>query len=441
MVDFDELKKVFEKEYEIVNSMNILSEEYETANEETKKVIKANVESLQNQLKTVNDAIPVIIKKIELTKPLKPLEVEVKKNIYKKPEVKLTQVAEDERKRFALDQKDVDKKDDILEKDIIKRRKKDFFEKKKRIVKEKRPNLYIKISNRFFSHTSENLIKKGDFNNVRENLIKAKMPFLLNSYVSVTLFTTLLVFIASIFLFLFLLFFKISLISPYVSFAAGESILSRLMKTFWIALVLPLSTFVFMYFYPSMEKGYLGKKIDEELPFLTIHLSAIAGSKIEPAQIFKILAYSEEYVFTRKEMISLINKINVYGYNIASALRDSAKKSPSTRLRDLFNGMATTITTGGNLEEFLEQRSKSLLFEYRLDRERKNKVAETFMDIYISVVIAAPMILMLLLIIIKASGLGGINLSIGVLTFIILAVISLINILFLIVLHLKQPKD
>ncbi|MEK6884177.1 MAG: hypothetical protein AABY22_31395, partial [Nanoarchaeota archaeon] len=82
-----------------------------------------------------------------------------------------------------------------------------------------------------------------------------------------------------------------------------------------------------------------------------------------------------------------------------------------------------------------------LLFEYKLDRERRNKTAETFMDIYISVVIAAPMILMLLLIIIKASGLGGINLGIGPLTLIILAIISVINIIFLIILHLKQPKE
>jgi hypothetical protein len=80
-----------------------------------------------------------------------------------------------------------------------------------------------------------------------------------------------------------------------------------------------------------------------------------------------------------------------------------------------------------------------LLFDYRLDKEKKSKAAETFMDIYISVVIAAPMILMLLLMMMKVSGLG-IGLSTGTLTFLIVGAVAVINIFFLIFLQLKQPE-
>ena len=55
---------------------------------------------------------------------------------------------------------------------------------------------------------------------------------------------------------------------------------------------------------------------------------------------------------------------------------------------------------------FFEKRAETFLFDYKLEREKYTRIAETFMDIYISVVIAAPLILMLLLMMIRISGLG-----------------------------------
>ena len=62
------------------------------------------------------------------------------------------------------------------------------------------------------------------------------------------------------------------------------------------------------------------------------------------------------------------------------------------------------------------------------------------MDIYISVIIAAPMILMLLMVMLQISGLG-ISMSIFTLTLIMILGVSLINVVFLTFLHIRQPKD
>jgi flagellar protein FlaJ len=195
------------------------------------------------------------------------------------------------------------------------------------------------------------------------------------------------------------------------------------------------------YFYPSTEKNYLGRKIDEEMPFVTIQMSAIAGSNIDPSKIFEILSRSKDYPNTRKEMIFLMNKVNIYGYNLATALRDSARYCSSKKLKDVLNGLSTTITSGGELRDYLTERAKTLLFEYKLDREKQNKTAETFIDIYISVVIAAPMILMLLLILINQTGIGTFGLSNEILAVLVIGGIAMINIVFLFILHLKQPKQ
>jgi len=110
----------------------------------------------------------------------------------------------------------------------------------------------------------------------------------------------------------------------------------------------------------------------------------------------------------------------------------------SKKLAELFNGLATTINSGGDLTKFFEERSNSLLFDYNLEKEKNTKLAETFMDIYISVVIAAPMILMLLLMMMRISGLG-VPFSTGAITLMMITGVSFINLIFLTFLHIKQP--
>jgi len=245
-------------------------------------------------------------------------------------------------------------------------------------------------------------------------------------------------FAISFFIFIFLMFFNINPTLPIITMVT-ESFGIRFLKLFWIPIVIPLGTFLFMNVYPSLEKKSLGNKIDAELPFAAIHMAAISGSMIDPTKIFSIISSTKEYPHLEKEFNKLLNEINVYGYDLVTALKDLALNSPSSKLSDLLNGLATTITSGGNLYDFFDKRSQSLLFEYRLDKEKETKAAESFMDIYISVVIAGPMIFMLLLIMMKVSGLG-ISLSTSTITFLVVGGVSLINIFFLMFLQLKQKS-
>ena len=130
--------------------------------------------------------------------------------------------------------------------------------------------------------------------------------------------------------------------------------------------------------------------------------------------------------------------MNIYGYDLLTALNNVAQSTPSERLSELFIGLSTTIHSGGNLSDFFEKRSGTLLTSYRIDREKFTKIAETFMDIYISVVIASPMILILLLIMISVSGVQ-MGFSPNQMTIAIILLVSIINIVFLGVLQIKQP--
>lgn len=415
-----------EKEKRIAKEILSLMESLDYAEEQEKEFILKALNSLQQQFKIINETIPFLVEQIEIGR----------KEEIKKPGLTELKV-EDGRIMIERGARERFLKELRISEESIKSLRKRREEKKEIERRFGKPSLFARFSNKFFLKYSTSYIDKGYFKSLNIDLRKANYPYLLSTYISMTFMTTLLTLVVAFFIFIFLLFFSVGLDWPFI-ILTKENILIRVLKFFGVIFVLPFISFLFMYYSPSIETKATRRKIDEELPFVTLQMAAIAGSDIEPSRIFEIIASTKEYVYTSREAKKLINQINVYGYDFVSALRNSALRSPSKKLAELLNGLATTIVSGGSLVEFFNTRAESLLFDYKLERERYTRLAETFMDIYISVVIAAPLILMLLLVMMNITGMG-MGLSINMLTFVIIMAISMINILFLVFLNLKQP--
>ncbi|PIN88880.1 hypothetical protein COU57_07015 [Candidatus Pacearchaeota archaeon CG10_big_fil_rev_8_21_14_0_10_32_14] len=323
----------------------------------------------------------------------------------------------------------------MLEKDVIKRLKK--VEKEVSSKKIRKPNHYVKYASNMFSNTAMKLNDNKMFKDMKQDLIKGNVPFLPVTYISVILLTTLISFFIALFLFIFFLFFNFGAIVPFITMSK-EPILDRLIKVIWILPVIPIVTFIMMYLYPSMERKSLENKINHELPYVMINMSAISGSMIEPSKIFDIIVSTGEFPNVSNEFRKVINEVNIHGFDLVSALRESASNTASKKLSELYNGLATSITSGGDLPNFFEERAKTFLFDYRLDREHETRSAETFMDIYISVVIAAPMMLMLLLMMIQLGGIGIGNLSTFTISLLMVLGVGVLNVIFITFLYLKQ---
>lgn len=431
---FLDLKNDVSKKKKIINEINTLSEDVKRKeNSEDKEIILDQIKSLKNALLKINSNASKTLDKISAIKSLPskeyiPVKIETTSKPLSENEFSLKKISKSEKKDFKLSR---------IEKLTLKRLKKK--EKKVKKKKEKKPNKYFEISNKLFSNVSMGLAKKKMFTNLEIDLVKANMNLLLRSYISVIFFTTLISFIVAIFIFIFFLFFSIGAAFPIITLSS-EGILTRMLKMFWILLLFPVTTFMFMYFYPSLEKDSLGKKVDLELPFATINMAAISSSLVDPSKIFSIILITKEYPNLDREFTKLLNSMNVLGQDLVTALKNSSINTASRKLSELFNGLATTINSGGDLPGFFDERAKGLLFDYHIEREKSTKSAETFMDIYISVVIAAPMILMLLLMMMRISGLG-IPISTNIITLIMILGVVGINIGFLTFLHLKQGSS
>ena len=415
-------------------------------NLEEKKLLYHTTNSLVSQLKIINRSLPEIIRKVSLFKelpvrvPEKGKETEKRELVsfkYKIPSIEekeaLVTIRKAEKSKFL---KELSLTDDSVRR---LRGKKEYVALHDKIKGFKKPSMYAKFSNKLFSKISSNLIDRGYFNKLSRELRKANLSFLMHTYVSMAFFSSLISVFIAILLIIILLFFNVSIEYPFFTLVE-ESMLLRFVKYFWLIFALPTLTFFGFYFYPSAEKNSIAGRINQELPFAAIHMSAIAGSNIEPTSIFKIIVTGEEYPHTKKEFKKLLNQVNVYGYDLVSALRRSARLTSSNKLSELFTGLATTITSGGNLSEFLDKRAETLILDYRTEREKSTRVAETFMDIYISIVIAAPMIFTILLVMISINPALSFGISLQATNILMLLGIAFINVIFLVFLHFKQPE-
>lgn len=428
--NIQKIKEGVFKEKKVIGELDSLLN-YNSEDKQEKKMVEEYLEKLKNYLKETNEDLlrtlneTDIARTLEEAPPKKIKEKEVVKKVEKgsdKNEINFGRISKGELSE--------------MEREIIKRLKKKSDKKKE--IKEKKPSVYAQTANNLFGNFVRQIVRQKKLISLEKDLIKSNLNYTSISYFSVLILTTLISAVVAFVLFIFFLFFDLGPDLPIITLAT-EGILLRLVKVVWILLLIPGATFLFMYLYPSLERKTVEQKIEQELPFAAIHMAAISGSMIEPTRIFSIIALTKEYPHIEKELNKLLNEINVYGYDLVTALKDCAVNSPSTKLAELFNGLATTITSGGDLFEFFDKRSQTLLFDYRLEKEKRTKTSETFMDIYISVVIAAPMILMLLLMMMKISGLG-VALSTGMITFLVAGGVSLINIFFLVFLQLKQPE-
>ena len=426
-----DIKNNVENELNLAQQIETFISLGEASSQEEVPMIKETIQSALTRLKLINDSLLPMVKSMSLAKQLsgkeRPLGIE--RVSFKRAEQCVALRSED--KEAFLEQLQISER--LLEK----------IRKRPKLIEQSedaysRSNPYARLSNRIFLGQAQESISNGRFKGLSLDLRRGNLNVLTASYVSIIFFTTFVAGFLGVILAAFFWFFSISITAPFV-LSNSAPLLTRIAVTLSALLLPPAITFGALYIYPSIERRSLSSRIDGELPFVVIHMGSISGSGVEPTQIFRIVGLSKEYPHTKGEIRKVINQINVYGYDLITALKNIARITPSQKLSELLGGMASAITSGGNMRTFFEKRAETLLLNYRIERENFTKVAETFMDLYISIVIATPMILLLLLVMISVSGIG-VGLGVNQMTLLIIFIVAIVNIVFLWILSIRQPS-
>lgn len=218
----------------------------------------------------------------------------------------------------------------------------------------------------------------GYFEDLRPQLSKAGIEISLPEYISMMLFTVLV--IASMTLTIGGAFFVLS--SGFVG----------VLMAIIAAMVMSVITALGFYMYPSILVSNRSSKIRDTLPFATMYLSTLAGTGTPLPEIFKNLGEVDEYGEVSKEAEKISRDIETFGMDVSEALERSANRSPSEDYKELMWGINHVMTTGGSLRDFLQQRSEKLMNDYKRRIEEFSESLSLLVEMYITVVVVGSII-------------------------------------------------
>ena len=290
-------------------------------------------------------------------------------------------------------------------------------------------NYLGKVANYFTRDIAYSLVKKNPnlVKNLFQNLRLSGIRMFSRTYNSILLFLTAFGFVLG------------TLLGVVIFLNYG--VIGAVIRGLIFGIFVMVLTGFLTYHYPSMLIGSRARKIKNELPFVILTMSAVAGSGANPISIFKLILETGEYKEVSGEIKKIMNYVNLFGYDLTTALSAVAKTTPSEHFKELLNGMVATIESGGDLKDYLRNKAMDAMNNYRLERKKYVQSLDIYSDIYTGLLIAAPLLFLVTLAIINVLGgtLFGLKISViaGIGTYLIL---PLLNIGFLVFVNLMQPE-
>ncbi|MEM5793229.1 MAG: type II secretion system F family protein [Candidatus Aenigmatarchaeota archaeon] len=265
------------------------------------------------------------------------------------------------------------------------------------------------------------------FSDLKRDLKRSRMKISLQEYLSVSIFTCILLFFIEIPLLMFIFFLlKFGLVfSIFMSFTAS--------------LILSILLFLVFLNYPKFVIRDRAKSIENTLPFAGVYLSTIASSGLPPHQIFEIFSKFEEYGEISKEAKNIVSDMKAFGLNINEALRRAIERTPSKDMRELLWSMLSTLESGGNLTVLLEEKSKNFLENYRRKLTEFARNLTIYLEVYLTLLVLGAIFFTILTSIM--SGIGGVGQTNIVLIqfFLIFIFIPLISFGFIVLIKATSP--
>jgi flagellar protein FlaJ len=301
----------------------------------------------------------------------------------------------------------------------------------RRALKIYQPSFFGSLANLMIKKISLFLLDNfpGFFNDMYHALRLANIKVLSNTYVNMMVLGVLGSMLLSLTLFGF--FFSFSALT-------GAQIIFR---TLMMTLLAGLATFAGFYAYPYSKLKQRRRSINANLSFAINHMAAVSSSGVEPVRMFKLISQSKEYGEVSVEIEKVVNYVEVFGYDILTALRSVAATTPSQQFNDFLKGMISNTQTGGDIKSYFSQKAEEAMVNYKLERKKYTETISTYSDIYTGILIAAPLFFVTALSLV--SMLGGKVASIDVDVLVVVGTymaIPVLNVAFLMFLELTQPE-
>ncbi len=270
------------------------------------------------------------------------------------------------------------------------------------------------------------------FRDLDSSLQKAGIKINFKAYVSLTVFTTFLIALATLaFIPCFLIFAFHIPAFPAILFGIGGSLFTCAFSV------------IGFYIYPIYRADKLKRELEDELPFTTGYMAILASAGVPPEKIFYSLSNLSVPLAVSNEAKNVVTDINLFGLDVISALEKASKRTPSEKFHEMLEGFISTIHSGGNLAAYLREKSRQYMRLKRISLKKFSDTLSILAEFYVALLVTGPLLLVIMLAVMAMMGGGALwgilepNLMLDLLTYI---GIPLGSIMFLIILDAVSPK-
>ena len=241
------------------------------------------------------------------------------------------------------------------------------------------------------------------FGNLSENI---KYPRLEQKLKQSRLFIPFSMYLSLFFFFIFLiavlgLFLEILSFALYFQTLIEEQLLLALTQFISVSVFGSLIIlFLFFLLLPELRAYDLKIKIEKQLPFAVNYMSAMAAAGVRTEIIFKTFSSRKLisiYGALSREFSQFAVQTDFFGKDNPSALALLAEETPSPLFSNFLTGAKNTFLSGSNFRNFIASKKQDY---YSLAARRKDtyfQTLEMLSEIYITVFLAAPLFMMILL--------------------------------------------
>jgi len=178
--------------------------------------------------------------------------------------------------------------------------------------------------------------------------------------------------------------------------------------TLVIAASTAMITMLVMYIYPQMKSSGRRRPIDQNLPYIVNFLTLLSSSNVPPSTIFESMAKIDTLKEVRLEFSNIIRDVSIFGNDLLSSIIENAKLTPNDQLRETLEGYVATVRTGGNTTDYLKITTEAVTKERMGKLEMMLESLAAMAEIYILMLVAAPLLFIVLFVTLGMIGNGTI---------------------------------
>ncbi|NPA75003.1 MAG: type II secretion protein F [Euryarchaeota archaeon] len=249
---------------------------------------------------------------------------------------------------------------------------------------------YYRLAWKVMGKKAEANAKDKKYAKLESDLIKAHMLVRPQEYIAYMYFTILIAAIAGAVG-------GAALIILSILKLSGTTEMLMVMMGLGAAILPPVALYLILPSSPGSKAKKRAKDIDAHLAAAMNFIASLSSADVTIATIFKELATREEYGEIASEAEWITRDTELLGKDILTAIADASKRSPSTKWQEFLQGVITTATSGGRLKPFFLTKSDEYEKEEKLNLRKKMENLGLFAEIYVTVGVAFPLFLVVIL--------------------------------------------